>query len=387
MKNINTKLIHTARGEMGDARPVNPPIMPASTILFKDHETWQDYREKRKTERVLSYGARGTKSNFELEKMVCELEGGYRANTFPTGLAALTCVLLNFAESGAHFIITDGIYGPVRAVAANFLAKIGVEVDFINSYAEGIEELIKPNTKLILCESPSSILYEVIDLPALAKIAKKHNIVLAIDSTYSSSYLSHPLQLGANIAIIASTKYLGGHSDVTQGIVVSDKQTWEKFDVLPEVFGYSSSAFDCYLVLRGIRTLGVRLKAHEESTDKVVDFLKKRNEIVKIYYPKLKEHKNHDIFMRDFKGANGMLTVEFDKKISKEKIIKFVDSLKFFSIGASWGGFESLATITVPPRTHENFEDRGVLVRFHIGLEDSEDLINDLANALSEIGA
>ncbi|HEC2776344.1 TPA: PLP-dependent transferase [Campylobacter coli] len=384
--NSKTKLIHCGRGDQNvEVRSVNPTLMRASTILFKDHATWQKYRELRKTDRVLSYGARGTTTNFELEKLICSLEGGYRAQLFPTGLAALAMVLLNYASKDAHFLITDAIYGPVRTICELFLEKMGVEIDFLKADASDVEEKIKPNTKLILCESPGSILYEIIDLPKLCKIAHSHNIPVAIDNTYSSGYFLNPLELGVDISVIAATKYLSGHSDVTMGVVVINEKEWKNFDKLPEALGFTTSPDDAYLVLRGMRTLDVRMKAHEKSADEIVEFLQTRKEIKTIFYPKLKTHPNHEIFMRDHKGANGMVTIEFAEGYSKEDAIKFVDELEYFSIGASWGGYESLATVTTPPRTATDWSKRGPFVRFHIGLEDTKDLIADLAKAFGSI--
>ncbi|RKO64189.1 cystathionine beta-lyase [Campylobacter sp. P255] len=384
--NNKTKLIHLGRGDQNvEARSVNPTLMRASTILFKDHATWQKYRDLRKTDRVLTYGARGTATNFELEKLICELEGGYRAQLFPTGLAALAMVLLNYASKDAHILITDAIYGPVRTICDLFLAKMGVEIDFLKADASDVVEKIKPNTKLILCESPGSILYEIIDLPKLCEIAHKHNIPVAIDNTYSSGYFFNPLEYGADISVIAATKYLSGHSDVTMGIVITNEKEWQNFDKLPEALGFTTSPDDCYLVLRGMRTLDVRMRAHEKSADEVVEFLQSRKEVKTIFYPKLKTHPNHEVFMRDHKGANGMVTIEFADDISKEQAILFVDSLEYFSIGASWGGYESLATVTTPPRTATDWSKRGPFVRFHIGLEDSKDLIADLKQAFEKI--
>lgn len=381
-----TKLIHCGRGDTSrEVRSVNPSVMRASTILFKDHNTWQKYRELRKTQRVLSYGARGTATNFELEKLICELEGGYRAQLFPTGLAALAMVLLNYASKDAHFLITDAIYGPVRTICDLFLTKMGVEIDFLKADASDVDSKIKPNTKLILCESPGSILYEIIDLPKLCRIAHAYNIPVAIDNTYSSGYFLNPLELGVDISVIAATKYLSGHSDVTMGIVVVNQKEWNNFDKLPEALGFTTSPDDAYLVLRGMRTLDVRMKAHEKSADEIVEFLKERKEVKTIFYPKLKSHPNHDVFVRDHKGANGMVTIEFADGISKEKVISFVDNLELFSIGASWGGYESLATMTTPPRTATDWSKRGPFVRFHIGLECVDDLIADLKQAFDKL--
>ncbi|MBZ7933158.1 cystathionine beta-lyase [Campylobacter sp. LH-2024] len=381
-----TKLIHQGRGDQNaEVRSVNPTLMRASTILFKDHATWQKYKELRKSERVLSYGARGTATNFELEKLICELEGGYRAQLFPTGLAALAMVLLNYASKNAHFLITDAIYGPVRTICDKFLKKMGIEVDFLKADASDVEEKIKTNTKLILCESPGSILYEIIDLPKLCKIAHSHNIPVAIDNTYSSGYFLNPLKLGVDISVIAATKYLSGHSDVTMGIVICNQKEWQNFNEFPEDFGFTTSPDDVYLVLRGMRTLDIRMKAHEKSADEIVEFLKTRKEIKTIFYPKLKSHPNHEIFIRDHKGSNGMITIEFNDKYNQNDAITFVDCLKYFSIGASWGGYESLATVTTPPRTVSDWSHRGPFVRFHIGLEDTKDLIADLEQAFEKI--
>lgn len=381
-----TTLIHSGRGDENlPARPVNPPVMRASTVLFKNQEAWVKTKELRKTQRVLSYGARGTTTNFELEKLVCAIEGGHRAQLFPTGLAALAMVLLNYASKDAHFLITDAIYGPVRTIVDLFLYKMGVEVDFLKADGSDIESKIKPNTKLVLCESPGSILYEIIDLPKLCKIAHAHNVPVAIDNTYSSGYLLNPLNLGVDISVIAATKYLSGHSDLTMGIVVINEKEWKNFDKLPEALGFTASPDDAYLVLRGMRTLDIRLKAHEASTDKVAEFFAHQKLVKTIFYPKLKTHPNHEIFVRDFKGANGMITIEFNDEVSNDEALKFVDNLKLFSIGASWGGYESLATVTVPPRTAVDLSKSGVFVRFHIGLEDIDDLLDDLKQAFTKI--
>jgi cystathionine beta-lyase len=383
---VTTELLHNGRGDQDtEVRSVNPVLMRASTILFKDYATWQKYRELRKTDRVLSYGARGTTTNFELERLVCLLEGGHRAQLFPTGLASLAMVLLNYAEAGAHFIVSDAIYGPVRTVCDLYLKKVGVEVTFCKADCSDLEEKIRPNTKLLLCESPGSILYEVIDLPKVSEIAHKHGIIVAIDNTYSSGYLYQPLKLGADISVIAATKYLSGHSDVTMGIVVCSEKVWPTFDKLPEALGFTTSPDDCYLVLRGMRTLAVRFAQHERNNDAVVEFLKTRPEIKTIFYPKLETHPNHDVFMRDYKGTNGMLTIEFADGYTKADAAKFTDALKLFGYGASWGGYESLALIAVPPRTVDNWSKRGPFVRFHIGLEDAGDLIEDLRQALDQI--
>lgn len=379
-------LVHSGRGDNKETpRPVNPPVMRASTILFKNHKEWGDVKKKREKQRLLSYGAMGTSTLFELEKVLCDLEGGVRAQLYPTGLAALAMVLLNYAQSNAHYLITDGIYEPVRQIQEQFLQKIGVEVDYLKADGSDIAEKIRPNTKLLLCESPGSVLYEVMDLPKIAKIAHENGIVVAIDSTYSSSYLSQPLKLGADISIVAATKYLCGHSDVTMGATIVNQKEAARFSKLPEVFGFSVSPDDAYLVLRGLRTLDVRLARHEENADRVVEFLKTQNKVAKIYYPKLSSHENHEIFMRDFSGANGMVSIELDKSVTMADVERFFDALSLFGIGASWGGYESLAMIAKPPRSHVDMSKKGIIIRFHIGLENVQDLIEDLKNAFEKL--
>lgn len=383
---VKTKLIHLSRGDENlDVGCINPPIMRASTIVFKDHQTWHKNKKLRKNEKVLTYGARGTSINFQLEKLIANLECGYKAQLLPTGLAALYLVLFSYAQKNSHILITDGVYSPVKDICKLLVEKMDIEIEILKADASDVEEKIKPNTKLILCESPGSILYEIINLPKLCKIAHSYNIPVAIDNTYASGYLLNPLKLGADISIIAATKYLSGHSDVVMGAIITNKKHWEKIDSMSEILGYTTSPDDCYLVLRGMRTLALRLKAHEENADKIVKYLQTRKEIKNIFYPKLLSHPNNEIFKRDFKGANGMISIEFDKKISKKEAIKFADNLKLFSIGASWGGYESLVSHMDIPRDVDDHSQRGQIIRFHIGLEDSKDLIKDLEQAFNKI--
>ncbi len=383
-----TKLIHYARGDQSvDAFPVNPPVMRASTVLFKNYQAWEDSRERRKTDRVLSYGARGTETNFELEKLITELESGYRAQLFPSGLAALGMVLLHYAKSGGHILITDGIYGPIRLICDTYMKRFDVQIEFLKADCSDLKEKIKPGTSLLLCESPGSAMYELIDLPRISKIAHEHGIPVAIDNTYGSGYFYNPLKHGADISIIAATKYLCGHSDVVMGIVVCNESEFTAFNTSCEAMGMTVSPDDSYLVLRGMRTLDIRLRAHEKSALSIAGYLKGLDIVKQVFHPALKEHKDHYIWKRDFNGSNGMLTIELDASIKHEKVIEFIDELSLFGIGASWGGYESLATVIKPEaiRTQSDWSTCGVLVRFHIGLEDVEDLINDIKHSLNEV--
>lgn len=385
MKTKRTALIHSGRQENGGlAYPVNPSVMRASTILFKDTATWNQYRELRKTERVLSYGARGTQTNFELEKMITELEGGFRTQLFPTGLAALATVLLHYAKSNGHILIADGIYAPVREICTTYLQKYNTEIEFLKADCSDIGEKIRPETCLVLCESPASVMYEMIDLPKIAEIAHKHGVPVAIDNTYGSGYFFNPLNHGADISIIAATKYLSGHSDVVMGAVVCNEKEFGNFGLASEILGMTASPDDAYLVMRGMRTLDVRLRAHEQSALMIVNYFLDQEVVEKVYHPANPQHPGHDIWKRDFTGSNGMLTIEFKRSVTKEQAIEFVDNLQLFGIGASWGGFESLASVMDPVsiRSKTDWSDHSVLVRFHIGLESVSDLIADIEQSM-----
>ncbi len=385
--NISTELVHLSRPKIDQAAPVNPTLMRASTVLFPSHAAWENARGLRKDSRVLSYGARGTETHFQLEHMIAQMEGGAGAQLLPTGLAALSAMILTLVSHGDHIIVTDGVYAPIRNFCLQAAKKFGFSVNFSYADASDVEEKIQPNTKLVLAESPSSLLYELIDMPKLAKVTKRHNIPLAVDNTYGSGYLYNPIKLGADISIIAATKYLGGHSDIVMGIITANEEYYPRIKDFCESFGLTTSADDAYMVLRGIRTLAARMRMHEQNTLAILDFLQTRDEVKTLYHPALKTHPLHDIWKRDFSGSNGLLTIEFHDQFTKEDIIGFVDKLSLFSIGASWGGFESLATYITPSsaRSRTNWHGASSFVRLHVGLEDPQDLIDDLTNALTYI--
>ena len=376
-----TRLIHKGRGDTGTGpHPVNPPVMRVSTVLFDTHADWRANREQRQHERVLSYGARGNSTGFELEALIADLEGGAQARLFPTGLAALGMVLLHYARAGGHILVSDGIYAPVRTICRDLLANYDVTVEYLRADCTDFEEKIRDNTDLLLCETPASVLYEMIDLPAVTAIARRHGIAVAVDNTYASGYLFNPLEHGANISIIAATKYLGGHSDVVMGIATCDAPTAPAFAAMSEAMGMTTSPDDAALVLRGMRTLDIRLSAHEATALQLAEWCAARSEIAAVYHPALPDHPGHAIWARDFRGANGMFTIEFETSINRDRADAFADRLELFGIGASWGGFESLATVTDPQpiRSRADWGGRGPMVRFHAGLEDPADLLDDL---------
>lgn len=387
MSNKLTKLIHDGRGEHRAVGPVNPPVMRASTIVFDDIATWRNTRKLRETQRVLSYGARGTETAFALESLITELEGGHRAQLFPTGLAALAGVIVKYAVPGSHILFADSVYAPVRTIAEQYLKPNRIEYTFFKADGSDFEEKLQPNTALVFCETPGSLLYEMQDLPAICEIAHARGIPVATDNTWGSGWYYNPLALGADISCIAATKYLGGHSDVMMGIVVANEKEWAKFGDFPEVLGQASSPDDAYLVLRGMRTLGVRLAAHGKSATVAARWLQERPEVAKVYFPALEDHPGHAIWKRDCTGVNGLLTIEFKPDYTAEQVDRFIDGLDLFGIGASWGGFESLvlpANVT-GTRTATDWKGHGHFVRFHIGLEDISDLLEDLENGFRKM--
>lgn len=384
-----TKLIHGARvaANPDGGYPINPPIMRASTVLFKNHAQWEKVRQTRETQRELSYGARGTETHFYLESLISDMEGGFRSQLFPTGLAALSMVLLHYAQQGKHILISDGIYAPVRKVCELFISQYGVTIDFVRADCRDLADKIRPETKLLLCESPASVMYELIDLPTVCALAHQHDIDVAVDNTYGSGYFFHPLEHGADISVIAATKYLSGHSDVVMGVVVCKEEAFKTFGPATEALGMTTSPDDVYLVLRGMRTLDLRMRAHEQNALAIAHWLEKQSLVTCVYHPALSHHPDHAIFKRDFIGSNGMLTFELNDIVSTEQAMQLVDQLELFGVGASWGGFESLATLNTPSsiRTQTDWSHHGPFIRMHIGLEDVSDLIADLEQSFDRL--
>jgi cystathionine beta-lyase len=383
---VRTRLVHAARGEKGSGvRGVNPPVSRMSTVLFDSLHEMRDARKRRDSERVLSYGARGNPTAFELEDLVTELEGGYRTRLFGTGLAAVAQTFLAYLRPGDHVLITDAVYSPVRQVAEEFLAPFGIEYSFFAADGSGIEGLLQANTKMVYAEVPGSLLYELCDLPAIAALCKPRGILLAVDNTYGSGYQYRPLTLGADISIMALTKYLCGHSDVVMGSVCTTQAVWQPLAVMTDTFGSTVSPDDAYLVLRGARTLAARLDVHQRQGLQVAHWLQGHPQVKQVFHPALPEHPSHALWKRDFTGSNGLLTFELADS-DPQMLERFIDGLQLFGLGASWGGFESLV-IVASVKDRVNAEDKALnpLLRLHIGLEDVSALIEDLERGFAAI--
>jgi len=375
-----TRLLRSGRPHQGW---VNTPVTRASTYVFDSVAQWRETRQRRGQERLRSYGARGTDSTYALEDALVELEGGYRAKVFPTGLAAIAMVFLAYLKAGDHVLMTDGVYEPARALCAQSLARLGIEHSYYQPDGSDLAEKIRPNTRMIYAENPSSLVYEMMDLRAVSALARKHGCLLAVDNTWGSGFLHQPLALGADISIIAATKYLSGHADVMMGTVVTTREAWPELETAQVNYGQTVGADDAYLLLRGLRTLPVRLRAHQAHMLEVAGWLQRHPRVARVYAAACAEGAQREIFERDFRGSNGLVSVEFAREVGPERMEAMIDALALFGIGASWGGYESLVVPMnmASARSLSSWSGRGPMCRFHIGLEDPADLIADLQQA------
>jgi cysteine-S-conjugate beta-lyase len=379
----DTLLTHTGRDPEANFGIVNPPVYHASTILSKNMAEWEAKRAAPPFS-VIRYGLHGTPTTFALEELLAKIEGGYRSMIVSSGLAAVTGPLQALLGAGDHCLMVDSAYGPARNFCEGVLKKCGVETTYYDPLiGEGIAKLIRPNTKVVYCESPGSLTFEIQDIPAIAAVAHRHGAKVLMDNTWGTPYLFRSFEHGVDVSIHAATKYIAGHSDVMLGMVVTNEKCWLPVREAVSAYGFSTSADDCFLGLRGMRSMGVRLRHHEASALKVAKWLAGRPEVARVAYPALEGDPGYALWKRDFTGACGLFAFEF-KPVPQAAADAFVDAIELFGIGASWGGYESLA---VPVhlarwRTATKPVNKGPMVRLHIGLEDPDDLIADLEAGL-----
>ncbi len=378
-KNTQTKLVHAGRRSSQYHGVVNPPVMHASTILF---DSLADLEKAGSAQPgKVTYGRHGTPTRFLLEEAVAELEGGYGTLCVSSGVAAITNTILAFVKPGDHILITDSTYFPTRNLCNTFLKKFGVETEYYDPAIGGdIADLIRDNTAFVWCESPGSLTFEMQDIPAIAKAAHARGVKVLLDNTWASPILCRPFELGVDVSVQAGTKYIVGHSDVMLGTITTateeDLLTIKKQVVIS---GDAVGPDDCYLALRGLRTLAVRLKQHHESGLKVANWLKTRPEVKRVLHPGLPDDPGHAIWKRDFTGACGLFSFVL-KPVEKAQLVNMVDHMELFGMGFSWGGFESLILPSDPTkiRTATKWDEDGQLIRLHVGLEDVDDLLADL---------
>lgn len=377
-----TKFVTAGRDKKWTNGVVNPPVQRASTVVF-DTVAEKHHAMVNRANKTLFYGRRGTHTHFAFQDAMVEIEGGAGCALFPCGTAAISNAILSFVETGDHILMVDTCYEPTRDFCNTIMKKMGVSTTYFDPMiGEEIESLIQPNTKVLFLESPGSITMEVQDVPTLAEIAHKHNIIVMLDNTWSAGVHFSPFEHGVDISIQAATKYIVGHSDVMLGTAVANEKHWDQLREQSYLMGQCVSPDDAYLGLRGIRTLDVRLKQHAQNSLKVAEWLANRPEVDHVRHPALDTCPGHEFFARDFTGGNGLFS--FVLKTSYPRATTaLLDGMKHFSMGYSWGGFESLILANEPKsfnslRTVANPNFTGTLIRVHIGLEDVDDLLADL---------
>ena len=356
---------------------VNPAVYHGSTVLFPTADSLHDRSQ------TYVYGRRGTPTSRAVEEAVALVEGGYNAKMCPSGMAAISTALLAFLKTGDHLLMVDTVYHPARLFCDGLLKGLGIETTYYDPLiGRGIAGLIRPNTKIVYCESPGSQTMEVQDIPAIAKAAHKAGCVVMVDNTWGAGHFFKAFAHGADVSIQAATKYLVGHSDAMMGTVTCNAATWDRFKAAYEEMGMFAGPDDMYLTLRGIHTLDVRLERHMRNAVHVAEWLRGRPEVETVLYPALSNAPGHDLWKRDFTGASGLFSVVL-KPFKPEAADAFLDRLTLFGMGYSWGGFESLAIPFKPHRTATTWTAPGPCVRFHIGLESPDDLTADLSEGFA----
>lgn len=382
-----TRLTHGSRPSVRSHGFVNPPVHRGSTVLQPSCEA-RIANGKRRFERVMTYGTQGGPTHYALEDMVAQIEGGTHCTIVGTGLAAVAVPLLAFLKAGDHCLMPDSAYGPARNLAEGMMAGFGIETTFYDptTTAAALADLWKPNTRVLYLESPGSHTFEMQDVPALTALARARGAVSMIDNTWGIHHFQ-PFAKGCDVSIQALTKYVGGHSDILLGSVTVNTEAHHlAVRGAASAMGHYASPDDCWLALRGVRTLAVRLAHQEQAALEVARWLQARPEVLKVLHPALPEDPGHAIWKRDFTGACSLFGVVFQPRYTEADVFRFVDELKLFGIGASWGGYESLALPTnagVVRRVSPPLP--GQAVRLHVGLEEVSDLIQDLAQSLARL--
>ena len=385
-KSISTFLKHTAQDKVN--RSANPAVVRASTIFFKSMQELLNYKSIAKNKRVdyYDYGRAGTQTTTQLQNIIVKLEEAHHVFLTPSGFASVALSIMSICRPGDEIIVTDSVYFPTRIISSKLLKEFGVKAQFYNpDNLDDLRKKITKKTKMIFVENPGSNTFEFQDLDKIIKLAKKNKIITAMDNTWGTPLYCKPLKIGFDMSISSATKYFSGHSDVMVGTLAVNKKIFPKVNFYNRVSGYRASPDDAYLVIRGLRTLDIRLEKHQKSTKEIIKFLSTQKKIKEILYPFKKNSKNYKNWKKYYSGATGLLGLVIKSK-SKNSVFKFVNSLELFGIGYSWGGFESLAVYQDIQRVFEKYNQKDThIVRLHIGLEDPKDLIEDLKKSLSYI--
>ncbi|WMW78962.1 cystathionine beta-lyase [Undibacterium cyanobacteriorum] len=381
----STSLVHPSYQAPQGFAAFPTAIHHASTVLFKDVDTMRARSWHNKS--AYTYGLHGTPTSFTLEGQLAAIEGGEHCVLAPSGLSAISLVSLTFLNTGDDVLIPDNAYGPNKEFGEWLKSSFGMSVRYYDPMiGAGVGDLIQANTKLLWTEAPGSVSMEVPDLPALCAVAKSKGVVVALDNTWSAGLALKPFELGVDISMQALTKYQSGGSDVLMGAVITrDGELNKRILTTHMRLGLGVGMDDVYLVLRGLQTMKLRFDAHDQAARKVATWLKARPEIAKVLHPAWEDCPGHEFWKRDFSGAGGLFSVIFDPQFSEEQTDRFVNNLELFKIGFSWGGTHSLCVPYRIEKMRQQWNDQGILVRFNIGLEDTEDLIADIEQAMAKM--
>jgi cystathionine beta-lyase len=384
----NTKLVQSGRRAEWTRGIVNPAVWRASTVLFDNVAAMKAANPPQTG--TLHYGRNGTPTHWALAEALTELEpGAAGTRLFPSGAAAVAMALMTVLKPGDELLMVDTVYGPTRIFCDEVLKPLGVTTRYYDPLiGRGIESLFGEKTRALFLESPGSLTFEVQDVPGMCAVAKARGLVTLLDNTWATPLLFPAIAAGVDFSILACTKYIGGHADAMLGSVTVGPEWLGRLDKRSRAFGQTASPDDCWLVLRGLRTLGVRLKQHHESALKVANWLAQQPQVARVLHPALPSCPGHEYWTRDYRGASGLFAFTLNGGGDAERAA-FVDGLAHFGIGYSWGGFESLALPADPERIRSatRWQAEGPLVRLHIGLEDVDDLIEDLGQGLARYGA
>ncbi|MES1932841.1 cystathionine beta-lyase [Salinisphaera shabanensis T35B1] len=383
-----TRLVHAGRNPAAQQGMVNPPVYHASTVLFESLDALE--RAAANPFEGVYYGRNGTPVQFAFEDAVAEMEGAFGAVTTCSGLAAITAALMSEAAQGAHFLVTDNVYGPTRKLCDGLLKQLGVTTEYFDPTisAEALESRITDATRVLFVEAPGSLTFEISDIPALAEAAHRHDVTVIADNTWATPLYFNAFDHGVDISIHAATKYLVGHADAMLGVINCNETHYMNVRKTTAGMGYCAGPDDIYLGLRGLRTLGQRLPTHQANAIALADWLAEQPEVARVIHPARADHPQHALFARDFSGASGLFSVVLEP-VARDRLAAMLDHLELFGMGFSWGGYESLI-LSVDPnrsRTATRWEHDGPTLRIHAGLEAVDDLIDDLAAGLKRLRA
>lgn len=391
-KHLDTALVNAGRSKKYTQGSVNSVIQRASSLVFDTVEA-KKHATRNRANGELFYGRRGTLTHFSLQEAMCELEGGAGCALFPCGAAAVANTILAFVEQGDHVLMTNTAYEPSQDFCTKILAKLGVATSWFDPLiGADIAQLIRPETRVVFLESPGSITMEVHDVPAIVAAVRQFapEAIIMIDNTWAAGILFKALDFGIDISIQAGTKYLIGHSDAMVGTAVANARCWPQLRENAYLMGQMLDADTAYMTSRGLRTLGVRLRQHHESSLRIAEWLAQHPQVARVNHPALPGSKGHEFWKRDFTGSSGLFSFVLNKRLNDAELAEYLDNFSLFSMAYSWGGFESLILANQPEqiahiRPDAEVDFSGTLIRLHIGLENVDDLQADLAAGFARI--